>query len=269
MDPWIIPAGPVADHEVTSDMPLEANHRRQRHAPLTHASAWMKKTFGKHPYMSEQPAITRMLDFGNSEDETDDLESKDSPESFLATVFWTTNIESEDFEDGEFEIDEDSPRTQDQDHQFTLAGPSERKLSETSFKIRSSKRKGLVIPKIKSKSLPSLPTPKLRSKSSLPSLPTKRGAGFPRIDYGPVNVHTALRSHPPSREEINYPVQLSEGWRVWRAKRRMDFAMVSRVQDQRQDQKVQNGQGSKGKSSKAKIVKNRSLGALRSLYSRR
>ena len=46
MDPSIVPAGPVADHEVSAWMPVESNHRRHRHAPLLNRTEWMQAMYG-------------------------------------------------------------------------------------------------------------------------------------------------------------------------------------------------------------------------------
>lgn len=78
-----------------------------------------------------------------------------------------------------------------------------------------------------------LPSPRDTVVKSLPTSPqamkfvsatteNTRGAGFPRIDYGPVGKHTALHSHHPSDEERKHSLWLSEGWRAWKSKKMLN-----------------------------------------------
>ncbi len=218
MDPWIIPAGPVADHEVSSGMPVECNHRRQRHPPLLQATEWMKAMYSK-------PACQRRT-------------------SKPHTTPNNTSVRSQ----GAALPTKERPliRAPARRHSKVKVRRPQIPERKTSFATRAGE--GTTKAPVKNFSKP------------LPAPPVTRGAEFPRIDYGPVDLRSALHSHPPSDEEVKYSVWLSEGWQVWREKKQVEFVMMNGAQD---------GKGLKGKSSKHKLAEKPSFAGLRGLYNRR
>lgn len=181
MDPSIVPAGPVADHEVSTGMPIEANHRRHRHPTLLHATEWMKAMYARPVHQGCATQICK------SKPEVMDAESQ-------STQLPSTNIRKPSAK---------KPR-----------GPSVPKR-KASLAARAGKRNAQ--------------TAATKLTKPMPAQKLKRGAAFPPIDYGPVGLHTALSSHPPSQKEKKYSSWLSEGWQIWRTTKKPDVNMVSRV----------------------------------------
>ena len=194
MDPSIVPGRPVADHEVSASMPLEANHRRHRHPPLLHPIGELMPIYGKpsNRYCS-------LLTSQSAPDLT--IVTSQAPELPLK--------------------DARKPPCHAPNERCEKVRPQipERKASLAHRTGHRNGRSG---------------TPVLvkNASKSLPIMTANKGAGFRRIDYGRPTPYTALNSHTPSKKELKYASWLSEGWQVWSASNRPHAPVVMRVQDE-------------------------------------
>jgi len=231
MDPFmVVPGRPVAAHEVSVSVPMQSNHRRNRHPPLLHATEWMKAMYHKENCPPVFKNDTEINGEGDEEAELLPKEVAKPPGPSLAEkrrgMIYTPQALRPDTSASERETSESSVESslKQSDDSTALEGEvdlcedgevSPRDVSRPLFTTSADKRDEPTLPKEKRvKAL--APSPRATKLVSTTTDNT-RGAGFPRIDYGPVGKHTALHSHRPSEEERKHSVWLGEGWKVWRS----------------------------------------------------
>ncbi|KAL6719683.1 hypothetical protein ACLMJK_001604 [Lecanora helva] len=127
---------------------------------------------------------------------------------------------------------------------LTVLGPE---VPPKSISKLSSRRQARYFPPLQPPQIPSRKTSRASrnlhhftqqpsSETSSTSLPETTSIKFNRRrDYGTPSLHTALRSHAPTKEEMKHAAWLSEGWQLWSAERNATAPVVRRVQDERRE----------------------------------
>lgn len=215
----VLPFGPVPAHEVSINLPVSSNHRRNRHAPLTRSTEYMRAMYSQpSPHSSEGPSKP-------TEDKCTHPQSTNPQERLVQEVYRPYRP---------------APARSTQNLQTPTPAPALRSIPNFARPLRpaastpnlSSTRAAkphprITVPKRTSsrRQLPSrIPAANtLKPLPPIPSLsvptPTKPSRPCKSAMTGPITPQTALHSNPLSQVERDHEIWLSEGWKLWRLKK--------------------------------------------------
>lgn len=248
-----MPGRPVENFEVSVSLPAPSDHRRNRHAPLLHATEWMEAIYHQNnnsQSINNIPVISREEEVEACEPLTArKRRGMYNPQALRREIsVGKSNTTETSYHlflrhlgsslDSDVALNEDNEiSTGDVPSWFTKStnnneapypATSESQIEDPPLPISSYKICNAVAMTITPISVPPLhainkphtktPPPAIDISKALPSLPVSSTSPStsPRIDMGPITNETALHSHQPSDEEREYSRWLGEGWRVAR-----------------------------------------------------